>query len=291
MKVWLNGQLVGSEDATLSVLDHGVLYGDGVFEGIRAYGGKVFQMDAHLDRLFVSADAIRLTIPYSREELASATFASMEANGLVDSYIRMVITRGIGTLGLNPVKCPRPSAYVIADRIAMYSEEQYRVGMPVIIAKTTRTPARCLSPRVKSLNYLNNILGKIECIDAGVDEAIMLNDHGEVAEGTGDNVFIVEKGRLITPPPDASILLGITRATVLYLAQKRGIETAEETILPERLLAADECFLTGTGAEIIAATSVDGKPIGTGRVGPMTEALLGDYRAFILTDEKVPYTA
>ena len=291
MKIWIDGQLKDQSEATVNVFDHGVLYGDGVFEGIRAYGGKIFQFKAHLDRLFASARRIRLWIPFTEQQLYDATYDAMQANGVTEGYIRMVVTRGAGSLGISPAQCVEPCTYIIADSISMYSEEQYRSGMDVIIAQTIRTNARSLDPRVKSLNYLNNILAKLECIDAGAGEAIMLNDDGEVSEASGDNVFIVEGGRVATPPAEAGILMGVTRAAVLFLSKRLGMEVAEEPITPERLLTADECFLTGTGAEIIAAIRVDGKPVGSGTVGPVTQQLLAEYRQFIHTDEVIPYLA
>jgi len=281
MKVWIDGELLEQEDAKLSVFDHGTLYGDGVFEGIRAYNGKVFEFSPHLDRLFASAECLRLKMPYAREDLIDATHAVMEANRMVDGYIRMVVTRGAGTLGLSPFRCPRPSVFIIADQVALYPDALYTSGMPVIIAKTVRTSPRMVNPRVKSLNYLNNILANIEAIDAGVEEAIMLNEDGNVAEGTGDNVFIVTEGEVITPPADAGILLGITRGVVIGLAKRLGLAMLERHFAPEQLYAADECFLTGTAAEVIAVTRVGETPIGDGRVGPVTQRLLAAFREYI----------
>lgn len=285
MKIWLDGQLVDKADAKLSVYDHGTLYGDGVFEGIRAYGGKVFQCDAHLDRLFVSAQKIRLTLPYSKQELRDAIYATLQANSLTDSYIRLVVTRGVGNLGLNPFQCPNPSVVIIADYIQLYPKELYDKGMPIIISKITRTSARMVDPSIKSLNYLNNILGKIECIDAGVSEAVMLNEAGNVAEATGDNVFIVKGGKLFTPPPSAGILLGVTRNVVLRLALGLGIPAEEKDITPDELLAADECFLTGTAAEVIPVTSIDNVVLHGGKVGPITRQLIDAFHAFIRSQQ------
>ena len=281
MKVWLNGKLVEESKAALTVLDHGTLYGDGVFEGIRIYGGKVFECEAHVDRLFDSARAIRLAIPYTKQELTDAMVETLRANDRQDGYIRLVVTRGKGTLGLSPFKCPAPNTFIIADTIELYPEEMYRDGMDVIIARTLRTSARMVPPSAKTLNYLNNILAKIEAIDAGVAEAIMLNDDGNVAECTGDNLFIVEDGTLVTPPLDAGILPGITRGVVLELADREGVPKAEETIPPDRLYKADECFLTGTAAEIIGVTKVDDRQIGTGAVGPVTQQFLAAFRKLI----------
>ena len=281
MKVWMDGNLVDKQDAKLSVFDHGTLYGDGVFEGIRVYGGKVFQCDAHIDRLFDSAKRIRLAIPRTKQEIVEAMCQTVRANELRDGYIRLVVTRGEGTLGLSPFRCPCPSIFIIADQIALYPEHLYRTGMAVIIAKTVRTAPRMLDPGIKSLNYLNNILAKIEAIDAGVEEAIMLNDEGNVAEGTGDNFFIVEAAGVVTPPLTAGILPGITRSVVISLCGKAGIPLAEAEVTPARLLAAQECFLTGTAAEVIAVTRVDEKPIGDGAVGPITRRLCTAFHDYI----------
>jgi branched-chain amino acid aminotransferase len=285
MKVWLDGKLVDAEDARISVFDHGILYGDGVFEGIRTYGGKIFQCQAHVDRLFSSARQIRLAIPYTKQEIVDAMYEAIRANGLTDGYIRLVVTRGPGTLGLSPFKCSEPCVYVIADQIALYPQEMYDNGMAVIIARTLRMSANMLNPGVKSLNYLNNIIAKIEAIDAGVAEAIMLNADGHVAECTGDNLFLVEHGGIVTPPLSAGILPGITRGVVLSLAGRLGIPVAEEDIPVERLLGADECFLTGTAAEVIAVTKINGTVIGSGKAGPVTQKLLAAFREYIASGD------
>lgn len=281
MKIWMNSNLVDKRDACVSVYDHGLLYGDGVFEGIRIYGGNIFECQAHMDRLFESARRIRLTIPYSSQQLVEAMEQAIRANGLGEGYIRLVVSRGDGTLGLSPNKCPMPNVIVIADDIELYPRQMYEHGMPVIIAKTLRTSPRMMDPQVKSLNYLNNIMGKIECIDANVAEAIMLNDQGNVAEGTGDNVFIIKDGTLLTPPPSAGILLGVTRGVVMKLARQRGIAVFEKDFDAQKLLAADECFLTGSAAEIIAVSSIDKKPIGNGGVGPVTRTLTEAFKDYI----------
>ena len=282
MKVWLNGKLVDRKNAKLSVYDHGTLYGDGVFEGLRIYNGKVFQAEAHIDRLFNSAKYIRLAIPYTKQELIDATHDTIAANETRgDGYIRLVVTRGEGNLGLNPFQCSAPSVFIIADQIALYPQEMYDSGMAVIIAKTVRTAPRMVDPAVKSLNYLNNILAKIEAVDAGVAEAIMLNEQGDVAECTGDNIFMVKAGQVITPPQDAGILVGITRQVVINLARRNGIEVQESRISPQRLYEADECFLTGTAAEVISVTRVDGRAIGDGKPGPVTGKLLAAFRQYI----------
>jgi branched-chain amino acid aminotransferase len=274
MKVWFNGELRDKAEASVSVYDHGVLYGDGVFEGIRIYNGKIFECRAHLDRLYESAQRIRLQIPYTKQELTEAMQVTMEANDRTDGYLRLVVTRGEGTLGLNPFNCCRPTVFIICDSIALYPREMYEEGMEVIVAKTRRCGADMLDPHVKSLNYLNNIRAKIECIDAGVPEAIMLNHLGQVAECTGDNLFIVEDATLVTPPPEAGILRGVTRGVVMRLADTNGVAVKEEPIEMPRLYAAQECFLTGTAAEVIAVTRIDSRPVGDGRVGPVTRKLM-----------------
>lgn len=282
MKVWLNGSLVDEQDAKITVMDHGVLYGDGVFEGLRVYDRKVFQFRAHIDRLFASAEKTRLRIPYARQDLRDAIYQSLQANSLVDGYMRLVITRGYGTLGLNPFKCPKPNVFIIAtDQIVLYSQEMYDRGLAVIIARTLRTSASMLDPSVKSLNYLNNIMARIEAVDAGVEEAVMLNANGNIAECTGDNIFIVTGGRVVTPPTSAGVLVGITRAVVMRLAEQLDIPLSEVDISPEQLYQADECFLTGTAAEVIAVTKVDDRTIGTGRPGPVTTRLLQAFQDYI----------
>ncbi len=281
MKVWLNGKLVDERNAVLPVFDHGTLYGDGVFEGIRIYDGKIFQCQAHIDRLFASAKYIRLAIPYTKGELIDAMRETLDANDRHDGYIRLAVTRGPGTLGLSPTKCPKPNVFIIAASIELYPQEMYHDGMAVIIAKTVRTAAVMVKPTAKTLNYLNNILAKIEAIDAGVAEAVMLNSQGNIAECTGDNIFIIADGRLITPPQSAGILVGITRGVVLDLAGKLGIEAVEEDITPADLYPADECFLTGTAAEIVPVTKVDGRNIGSGTPGEITAKLTAAFRDFI----------
>ncbi len=285
MKVWLNGKLVDKRAAKVGVWDHGLLYGDGVFEGIRAYGGRVFHCQAHIDRLFDSAKVIRLAIPYTKQELAEAIYETMQANDKGDAYIRLVVTRGDGNLGLNPFQCPTPNVFIIVDSIALYTADMYREGMAVIVAKTVRTSATMLEPSVKSLNYLNNIMAKIEAIDAGVAEAIMLNDKGNVAECTGDNIFIVTDGAVITSPPEAGILIGITRGVVIRLAEQCSLPVREQAIRPEDIYAADECFLTGTAAEVIPVTSVDGRPIGEGKPGPVSQKLFNAFRQYIASGD------
>jgi branched-chain amino acid aminotransferase len=273
LKVWIDGKLVEKRAAKVSVYDHGFLYGDGVFEGIRVYNGKVFECDAHVQRLFHSAKAIRLTIPMSAEQICAAIAETVKVNGFRDCYIRLIVTRGVGYLGLNPDRCERPSVIVIADTITMYPREMYENGMAVVTSTVIRNHPNALSPRVKSLNYLNNILAKIEANDAGVPEAVMLNGEGNVAECTGDNIFIVRGGQVQTPATHDGILEGITRRFVLDLCGKLAVPFVEKTLQRHDLYVSDECFLTGTAAEVIAVTKIDGRTVGDGKPGPITRRL------------------
>ncbi len=285
MKIWLDGALVDKEHAKVSVFDHGLLYGDGVFEGIRAYGGRIFKLQTHLDRLVASAKSIRLTMHFTERELEQAVRETVAADGASDAYIRLVVTRGVGPLGLSPFTCPRPCTFVIVDRIQLYPKEMYEQGMPVVVARRPRIPVDCLDPSVKSLNYLNNILAKIEAIDAGVHEAIMLNTDGEVCECTGDNIFLVMGGRLVTPPTSAGLLNGVTRGFVMHtLAPALGIAVEERRFRIEDLFTADEVFLTGTAAEIIGVTKIDGEQFGDGAVGPITQKLMSEFRRRVSKD-------
>ncbi len=281
MKVWMDGNLVDTADAAINVYDHGLLYGDGVFEGIRVYRGKVFKAAEHVDRLFDGARAIRLTIPMDKPAVLEAMRRTVEANDLTDGYIRLVVTRGIGDLGLDPFTCSRAGVFIIAGSIRLYPEEMYTSGMSVIVASVSRNHPNTLSPQIKSLNYLNNILAKIEAIDAGASEAIMLNAAGLVAEATGDNIFLVRRDRLITPPVSAGILEGITRNLVMELATSAGIPLIEADISRHDLYTARECFLTGTAAEIIGVTHIDGRIVGDGTVGPITHQLTDAFRAYV----------
>jgi branched-chain amino acid aminotransferase len=266
----------------VSVYDHGLLYGDGVFEGIRVYNGRVLKLKTHLDRLEASAKSIHLTLHYTIREIEQAVRETIAANGLKDAYIRLVVTRGMGPLGLSPFTCPKPSTIVIVDKISLYPQEMYENGMPVIVAKRPRIPIECLDPSVKSLNYLNNILAKVEAIEAGVHEAIMLNLDGEVAECTGDNIFFIRGSRIVTPPVSAGILNGVTRLFVMNeIAPACGIDVQERSMRLEDLFTADEVFLTGTAAEIIGVSSIDGEQIGEGKVGPITRRLNAEFRARI----------
>ncbi len=272
-KVYISGKLYEKSDAKISVFDHGLLYGDGVFEGIRAYSGHVFRLKAHVDRLFESARSIHLRIPMSHHEMAHAIEDTLRQNGLVDAYIRVVVTRGAGSLGLDPRKTTDPQVIVITDKISLYPEELYEHGLKIITAATTRNHPNAVNPRIKSLNYLNNILAKIEGTQAGCLEALMLNHKGDVAECTGDNLFIVKKGVVHTPSVDSGILEGITRAAVIELAIQAGLEVVERTMDRHDVYTADECFLTGTAAELIPVVECDGRPIGEGKPGSVTRDL------------------
>lgn len=280
-KIYLNGQLVNKDQAVVSVYDHGLLYGDGVFEGIRVYSAKVFRNREHVLRLYESAKAIRLEIPITPEEMEQAVAATVAANGLVDGYVRLVVTRGAGSLGLDIRRTSNPQVIIIADTISLYPEEHYQNGLKIITASTIRNHPAALSPRIKSLNYLNNILAKIEGTDAGCLEALMLNHKGDVAECTGDNLFIVKDGVLKTPPIDAGILEGITRNVVIELAQEAGISVKEATLQRHDLFVADECFLTGTAAEVIPVVSLDGRQIGDGSPGPISKQLRARFQEYV----------
>ena len=271
--VYLNGSLVPTADAKVSVYDHGLLYGDGVFEGIRVYGGNVFLLREHVLRLYESATAIRLTIPIGLDEMIAAVEETVVANGITDGYVRLVITRGSGTLGLDIRKTSNPQVIVIADTITLYPPEIYENGMELVTASTIRNHSAALSPQIKSLNYLNNILAKIEGTDAGSSEALMLNHKGDVAECTGDNIFVVKHGRIKTPPIDAGILAGITRNIVIELAREAGLTVDESNFTRHDVYTAEECFLTGTAAEVVPVVSLDRRTIGTGQPGPITKDL------------------
>ncbi len=278
LKIYINGQIVPQEDAKISVFDHGLLYGDGVFEGIRAYNGKIFTLDEHLDRIYDSATAISLKIPITKAEMAEAIKQTMKANNLTDSYIRLVVTRGVGKLGLDPNKCATPQIIIIADTIELYSKALYERGLDIVTVTTIRNHFSALDPKIKSLNYLNNILAKIESIQAGAGEALMLNKDGYVAECAGDNIFIFKDNILRTPPSSAGILVGITRNVVMKLATEMGVQVREELMTRYDLYIAEECFLTGTAAEIIPVVKIDGRIIGTGKPGKITLDLLKRYR-------------
>jgi branched-chain amino acid aminotransferase len=279
MKIFIDGKFCDERNAKVSVFDHGLLYGDGIFEGIRAYHGRVFKLKEHIDRLFYSAKAILLEIPMTHAALMKATVDACRRNKIRDGYIRLVVTRGVGTLGLNPARCKNPSVIIIADKIQVYPPELYARGLDIVTVPTVRNLHSAVNPAIKSLNYLNNILAKIEANNAGVEEAVMLNAEGFVAEGTADNIFIVKQGALYTPPLSAGALHGITRQTVLELAVAAGLKVHEPNLTRYDLFNADECFLTGTGAELIPVVKIDGRVIGTGRPGAVTARLVEDYHS------------
>lgn len=272
-QIYMNGSLVPQDEAKVSVFDHGLLYGDGIFEGLRSYGGRVLRLEEHIDRLYDSAKAIWLEIPIARQEMADAVDATVAANEIEDGYIRLIVTRGAGTLGLDPRRCKDPQVIIIADSITLYPQECYDEGLEIITSSVIRNHPAALSPRIKSLNYLNNILAKIEGIQAGCIEALMLNHKGEVAECTGDNIFLVRDGKLTTPPLDAGILDGVTRNLVIELAENSGIEVREAAITKHDVYIAHECFLTGTAAEVIPVVKVDSRTIGDGKPGPVSKKL------------------
>lgn len=281
--IYIDGQLLPASQARVSVFDHGLLYGDGIFEGIRFYNGRVFRLEQHIRRLYDCARAILLKIPLTPEEMIAATCATVKANGLRDGYIRLVITRGVGPMGLSPFKCPTPSVIIIADAISLYSEESYRTGLTMATVATRRPSHDILSPQVKSLNYLNNIMAKVEAIQAGAEEGLMLNDVGLVAECTGDNIFIVRDGAISTPPLTAGALDGITRGTVFDIAQELGLPIRERDLSRHDVFIADECFLTGTAAEVIAAVKLDGREIASGKPGAITQRIIARFRELTQT--------
>ena len=273
LKIWLDDKLVDEAEAKISVFDHGLLYGDGVFEGIRVYKGKIFELEAHIKRLYRSAKVIRLEIPMSKSKVTRAVEETVKANGIIDGYIRLVVTRGPGTLGLNPFVCEDPSLIIIADNIQLYPEELYEKGMKVISATTVRNHPLAIPPQAKTLNYLNNILAKIEALDNDVPEAIMYNHEGYVAEATGDNIFIVRDGVIYVPPVQAGALEGITRDVVIRLAKEEGFEVVEKNLTRFDLYVCDELFLTGTAAEVIGIVEIDGRVIGDGKPGAVTKLM------------------
>jgi len=284
LKIYIDGKFLSKENAKISVFDHGLLYGDGVFEGIRTYDGLIFKLKEHIDRLYQSAHTIMLEIPMSKNELVEAIKRTLRENKLKDAYIRLLITRGIGDLGLDPRKCPRATVVIITDKIKLYPRELYKKGMEIVTIPTQRTIHEAVNPQIKSLNYLNNILAKVEAINAGVEEAVMLNSEGYVAECTGDNIFIVKKGALLTPPIHVGVLRGITRGAVIDIAHMKEIPVCEEILTRYDLFNADECFLTGTAAEIIPVVKIDGRTIGNGKPGKMTSNLTNEFHKITRSD-------
>jgi branched-chain amino acid aminotransferase len=284
MKIYLDGKFVSGDEAKVSVFDHGLLYGDGIFEGIRLYGGNIFRLEEHLERLEYSAKAILLPIPLNRAELTWATCETCRLNGLTDAYIRLVVTRGVGDLGLAPWLCPKPSLFIIASKIALYPKEYYENGLAIVTVPTRRISPAALPPAVKSLNYLNNILGKIEAKQFGALEAIMLNEQGYVAECTADNVFIVHKGEIITPAASQGALKGITRGTIFDIGKELNVPVRECDMTRYDVWCSDECFLTGSGAEVIPVVKLDGRQIGNGTPGPITQQVLASFRRRVLVE-------
>ena len=290
LKIYLDGKIVPESEAKVSVFDHGLLYGDGVFEGIRIYNGRVFRLAEHLRRLYSCARAICLTIPISIEEMEKATVETVAANNLRDGYIRLVITRGVGSLGLNPYQCPKAGVIIIASGITLYPAEKYETGLNLITCATRRPTPAALSPQVKSLNYLNNIMAKIECIQAGCEEGIMLNEQGYVAECTGDNVFVIKNGQVYTPTIASGALNGITRMAVIEVMREMGLQVHEITMTRHEIYTSDECFLTGTAAEVIPAVQYDRRPIGDGKPGKLTAEIIKRFKVLAnSTGTPVPY--
>ncbi|MDP2928416.1 MAG: branched-chain-amino-acid transaminase [Candidatus Omnitrophota bacterium] len=285
MKIYINGKFYDKDNAKVSVFDHGLLYGDGVFEGIRSYNCRVFKLNEHIDRLFESAHSIMLKIPLTKEQLIKAVLSTLKANKLDNAYIRLVVTRGIGDLGLDPRKCDQGSVIIIiADKMALYPEKLYRQGLVIVTVPTVRNLPEALNPQIKSLNYLNNILAKIEAANAGCDEAIMLDSLGYVAECTGDNIFVVKNGHLYTPPQCMGTLRGITRDSILEIARKNKISAHEHVITRHEVYISDECFLTGTAAEVIPVVKVDGRVIGQGKPGKLTLSLMKKFKELTAKD-------
>lgn len=279
--IWFNGEYVQRDQASVSVFDHGLLYGDGVFEGIRAYEGRIFKLKDHVRRLYKSAEVIKLDIPYSESDTIDAVVETTRKNNLTDAYIRLVVTRGKGDLGLDPKNCADPNMFIIAADIELYPEQVYKDGLELVTVPTRRNPSEAINPRVKSLNYLNNIMAKMEASEAGFQEGIMLNNEGYVVECTGDNIFVIENDDLIrTPPPYMGVLEGITRDTLIQLAKDNGFEVSEEPLNRYDLYVANECFVTGTAAEALPVVEIDGRTIGDGNPGPNTKQLIDDFREF-----------
>jgi branched-chain amino acid aminotransferase len=278
LTIYIDGEFFPEAEAKVSVFDHGLLYGDGIFEGIRFYNGRVFKLEEHLERLWDSAHSICLDIPMSRNEMTEALLETIRRNDLRDGYIRLLVTRGVGNLGLNPAQCKRASVIIIAATVTLYPEKAYRNGLTVVTCATRRTSPSALNPAVKSLNYLNNVMARIEANLAGADEALMLNDQGNVAECTADNVFIIKRGEIFTPPIHAGALRGVTRSVVFDIAAELGLKISEPDITRHDVFIADECFLTGTAAEIIPVVKADGRVIGNGKPGPISTRMIARFR-------------
>lgn len=289
MKIYIDGEFYDKENAKISVFDHGLLYGDGVFEGIRFYNGRVFRLEEHIDRLYDSARAICLKVPLDKADMTEALLETIRQNDLKDGYVRLVVTRGSGDLGLNPSLCPRATTFIIASKITLYAEECYRDGLTVATCATRRIPHGALSPMVKSLNYLNNVMAKIEAQIAGAGEGLMLNEQGYVAECTGDNIFTVKNGALFTPPISSGALAGVTRGVVFEIARELGLSLTDPNMTRYDIYTADECFLTGTAAEIIPAVKLDNRPIGDGTPGPITKRFIERFRQLTATTGTVIY--
>lgn len=284
MQIYIDGAFHPEAEAKVSVFDHGLLYGDGVFEGIRFYNGKVFHLEEHISRLYRSAAAICMTIPLGRAAMTDALLETIRRNELRDGYVRLVVTRGKGNLGLSPEHCPKPTVIIIAAKITLYPEESYQKGLRIVTCSTRRIAHGALSPMVKSLNYLNNIMAKIEATHAGAGEGLMLNEQGLVAECTGDNIFTVSEGRIFTPPISSGALEGVTRSVAISIADEMGLEVSEPQMTRYDIYTADECFLTGTAAEIIPAVELDKRPIGDGKPGPITRRLIARFRELTQTE-------
>ena len=282
--IFLNGEFVTKENAKISVYDHGFLYGDGVFEGIRVYSGNVFRLEEHIDRLYNSAKSIMLNIPYTKDEMINHVLETVRRNGYQDAYIRLVVSRGVGDLGLDPYKCKSPQVVIIVEPLALFPKHLYETGIEVVTVATRRNRSDVLSPKVKSLNYLNNVLVKIEAHLANVSEALILNDQGYVAEGSGDNIFIVKNGVVYTPPGYVGALEGITRQAIIEIAEELGYTVKEEPFTRHDVYVADEVFLTGTAAEVISVIKVDGRTIGDGTPGPHTKRLLEEFRRRVIAE-------
>lgn len=287
MDIYIDGEYFDKKNAKISVFDHGLLYGDGIFEGIRFYEGRVFKLKEHIQRLFISAKAILLEIEMTQDEMEEAVCETIRKNGLTDGYVRLLVTRGVGTLGLSPFACDKSTVIIIADTISLYPDEKYKEGLKLITCSTRRTAPAALSPSVKSLNYLNNVMAKVEAIFADAEEGLMLNEQGFVAECTGDNIFVVRDGKIKTPPSSAGALPGITREVIFQIAENLGVGIEESQMTRYDIYAADECFLTGTAAEVIAAVSLDRRLIGNGKPGPITEKFIESFRNIVGQEGKI----